>query len=71
MLQYWQGLLMTCLVLPVSRGGGIILCQQIEFLLFWLYGLGISYNGPMRDLSSSLPTHEGPRMPFDLVSHEL
>jgi hypothetical protein len=69
MLQCWQGLLTTCSALPVSRGGGVLLCQQLEFLLFLLYGLDSRDNVPMRDLISNHTTHEDPRIPFDLVSH--
>jgi hypothetical protein len=54
-----------------SFTGEIISCQQFEFLLFLLYGLDSSDNGPRRDLGSNHLTHEGPRMPFDLVSHGL
>jgi hypothetical protein len=67
-LQCWQVLLTTCLALPVWWGE-TQLYQQSEFLLFSLYGLDSSYNGPRRDLSSNHPTHEGPRIPFDLVSN--
>jgi hypothetical protein len=55
----------------VSVEGKTPLCQQFESLLFLLYGLDISDNGPMPDLSSNHQTHEGPRMLFDLVSHGL
>jgi hypothetical protein len=54
-----------------SVAGGDPSCQQSESLLFLLYGLDSSDNGPMLDLISNHPTHEGPRMLFDLVSHGL
>jgi hypothetical protein len=54
-----------------SFAGKNLLCQQFEFLLFLLHGLDSSDNGPMRYLISNHPTHEGSRMPFDLVSHGL
>jgi hypothetical protein len=70
LLQCLQGLLMMCGALPVLRGR-TPLCQQSEFLLFLLYGLDSSDNGPILDLMSNHPIHEGPRMLFDLVSHGL
>jgi hypothetical protein len=56
--------------LSVSRGGTLP-CQKYESLLFLLYGLDSSDNGPMQGLSINHPTHEGPRMPFDMVSNGL
>jgi hypothetical protein len=70
LLQCLQGLLPMCEALPVLRGR-TPMCQQSEFLLFLLYGLDSSDNGPMLDLLSNHPTHEGPRMLFDLVSSGL
>jgi hypothetical protein len=56
--------------LPVLRGRTPP-CQKSESLLFLLNGLDSSDNVPMQDLSSTHPAHEGPRMPFDLVSRGL
>jgi hypothetical protein len=70
LLQLLQGLLTMCEALPVLWGKTPP-CQQYESLLFLLYGLDRRDNGPMPDLSSNHPTHEDPRMPFDLVSHGL
>jgi hypothetical protein len=54
-----------------SVSGGNSTVSTIRVLFFLLYGLDSSDNVPMLDLSSNHPTHEGPRMIFDLVSHGL
>jgi hypothetical protein len=51
--------------------GRIRLCQQSEILLFLLYALDSSDNGPTLALSSNHPTHEGPMKLIGLVSHGL
>jgi hypothetical protein len=47
--------------------GRIRLCQQFESLLFLLYVLDSSDNGPMLAPGSIHPTHEGPMILVGLV----